>query len=312
MRRAGLLLLCLLLPATALAQSPRDVRDAERTAQDRRQAAEAAAREAQRRAEEEVRLAGQRVEAAQRAQAAEAELLAASDRAEAARNAAAASSAAFRARNEAFRPLLPVMMRLSLWPVETVLAVPAEPEEALRGALVLRGLVRRLEDEAAALREAGAATQAALALAEREQAALAAADQRAAQRLLGLGGHRQHRLRRPERQAHHHRQQGAEGLVPRAEGARGRLGGRPRRLGPVACGQQLRLRSLGALRGLDALAGQKDLLLGAALHLAGSGLGGLAAVLGGALSLAQLAGGLRQRGGGQHQAQQQQAGPPHR
>ena len=179
MRRAGLLLLCLLLPATALAQSPRDVRDAERTAQDRRQAAEAAAREAQRRAEEEVRLAGQRVEAAQRAQAAEAELLAASDRAEAARNAAAASSAAFRARNEAFRPLLPVMMRLSLWPVETVLAVPAEPEEALRGALVLRGLVRRLEDEAAALREAGAAAQAALALAEREQAALAAADQRA-------------------------------------------------------------------------------------------------------------------------------------
>ena len=181
MRRAGLLLLCLLLPSLALAQSPREVREAERTAQDRRQAAEAAARDVQRRAEEEVRLAGQRVEAAQRAQAAEAELTAARTRAEAARDAAAASAAAFRARNEAFRPLLPVMMRLSLWPAETVLAVPAEPEEALRGALVLRGLVRRLEEEAAGLREAGAAAEAALALAEREQAALAAADQRTRQ-----------------------------------------------------------------------------------------------------------------------------------
>jgi hypothetical protein len=180
-RRAGLLLLCLLLPSLALAQSPREVREAERTAQDRRQAAEAAARDVQRRAEEEVRLAGQRVEAAQRAQAAEAELTAARTRAEAARDAAAASAAAFRARNEAFRPLLPVMMRLSLWPAETVLAVPAEPEEALRGALVLRGLVRRLEEEAAGLREAGAAAEAALALAEREQAALAAADQRTRQ-----------------------------------------------------------------------------------------------------------------------------------
>jgi len=178
-RRAGLLLLCLVLPAAALAQSTRELREAERTVQDRRQAAEAAAREVQRRAEEEVRLAGQRVEVAQRAQAAEAEFLAARDRAEAARQAAAASSAAVRARNEAFRPLLPVMMRLSLWPAETVLAVPAEPEEALRGALVLRGLVRRLEEEAAGLREAGAAAQAALTLAEREQAALAAADRRA-------------------------------------------------------------------------------------------------------------------------------------
>jgi murein DD-endopeptidase MepM/ murein hydrolase activator NlpD len=181
MGRAGLLLLCLLLPAAALAQSPRDLREAERTAQDRRQSAAAAAREVQSRAEEEVRLAGQRVEAAQRAQAAEAELTAARNRAAAAREAATASSAAFRARNEAFRPLLPVMMRLSLWPAETVLAVPAEPEEALRGALVLRGLVRRLEEEAAGLREAGAAAEAALAVAEREQAALADAEQRARQ-----------------------------------------------------------------------------------------------------------------------------------
>jgi murein DD-endopeptidase MepM/ murein hydrolase activator NlpD len=181
MVRAGLLLLSLLLPGLALAQSPRELREAERTAETRRQAAEAAAREAQRRAEEEVRLAGQRVEAAQRAQAAEAELTTARDRAEAARQAAAESSAAFQTRNEAFRPLLPVMMRLALWPAETVLAVPAEPEEALRGALVLRGLVRRLEEEAAGLREAGAAAQAALALAEREQAALAQADHRARQ-----------------------------------------------------------------------------------------------------------------------------------
>jgi murein DD-endopeptidase MepM/ murein hydrolase activator NlpD len=182
MARSGgriLLLALLALPAPAWTQSARDLREAERTAQEQRRAAEAAADEVQRRAEEEVRLAGRRVEAAQRAQQAEVELVAARVRAEAARRAGAEASRALRARGEALSPLLPVMVRLSLWPAETVLAVPAEPEEALRGALVLRGLVRRLEDEAAGLREAGAAANATLALAEREQAALAAAERRA-------------------------------------------------------------------------------------------------------------------------------------
>ncbi len=96
-----------------------------------------------------------------------------------ARRAGTQADAALLARVTAFRPLLPVMLRLSLWPAETVLAVPAEPEEALRGALVLRGMVRRLEEEAAALRTAQRAAAEALAVAEREEAALAAAERRA-------------------------------------------------------------------------------------------------------------------------------------
>jgi murein DD-endopeptidase MepM/ murein hydrolase activator NlpD len=54
--------------------------------------------------------------------------------------------------------------------------VPAEPEEALRGALVLRGMVRRLEREAASLREAQEVAARAQAVAEREGAALAEAE----------------------------------------------------------------------------------------------------------------------------------------
>jgi len=77
------------------------------------------------RAEEEVRLADQRVAAARRAQEAEAELEVAREEAAAARQSAEAASVAVRARADALRPLLPVMLRLSLWPAETVLAVPA-------------------------------------------------------------------------------------------------------------------------------------------------------------------------------------------
>jgi septal ring factor EnvC (AmiA/AmiB activator) len=56
------------------------------------------------------------------------------------------------ARAEAMQPLLPVIERLSLYPAETLLAVPAPPEETLRGVLVLRGLAHQLGAEAVALR----------------------------------------------------------------------------------------------------------------------------------------------------------------
>ena len=50
-------------------------------------------------------------------------------------------------------PLLPVLERLALFPSETMLAAPMAPEQAVRGALVLGGIVRTLEREARALRE---------------------------------------------------------------------------------------------------------------------------------------------------------------
>lgn len=48
--------------------------------------------------------------------------------------------------------LLPVIERLSRFPAETLLAAPADPDTALTGVLVLRGLARQLEDDAAGLR----------------------------------------------------------------------------------------------------------------------------------------------------------------
>jgi septal ring factor EnvC (AmiA/AmiB activator) len=173
---ALLLLLHGLAAAPAQAQSARDVREAERVATERRRAAEAAAAEARHRAEEEVRIADRLVAAAGAVQAAEEELMAARARAQAARRLGEQATIAMRQRAEQLRPVLPVMVRLGLWPAETVLAVPAEPEEALRGALVLRGLVRQLEQEAASLRVARQEAEAALAEARREEAALAAAE----------------------------------------------------------------------------------------------------------------------------------------
>lgn len=56
------------------------------------------------------------------------------------------------ARAVALQPLLPLIERLSLYPAETLLAVPAPPDQALRGVLVLQGLARQIEIETEALR----------------------------------------------------------------------------------------------------------------------------------------------------------------
>jgi len=150
------ILLFLLFAAAAAAQAPtRDaVREAQRTAEAEREAAEAAARAAQEAAAEEQRLAERRVEAARRVQAAEQRQAEAAVAAEAAARAAAAARKESAARAAAIAPMLPVMRRLALWPAESLLAVPAPPDEALRGLLVLQGLSRHLAAEAEALKVA--------------------------------------------------------------------------------------------------------------------------------------------------------------
>jgi septal ring factor EnvC (AmiA/AmiB activator) len=67
-----------------------------------------------------------------------------------ARRAAAAASLAARAADLA--ALLPLIERLSLYPAETLLVVPAAPEPALRGLLVLKGMARQIEVDAEAVR----------------------------------------------------------------------------------------------------------------------------------------------------------------
>jgi septal ring factor EnvC (AmiA/AmiB activator) len=152
-RAGGAGLALLLALGAALAQpSPGAVQDAQRAARAEQAASEAAVQAARAAAAEEHRLAERRVEAARRLQAAEQRLSEAGDQLRAAEAAAAAAGAALRERMAALSPAIPVMLRLALWPAESLLAVPAPPEEALRGLLVLQGLSRGLATEAVAFR----------------------------------------------------------------------------------------------------------------------------------------------------------------
>jgi murein hydrolase activator len=101
---------------------------------------------------EERRLATQRVAAAARLREAETATADAAARMDALARAHKDAEARLQARAEDFAPLLPLIERLSLYPAETMLAVPASPEDALRGVLVLQGLAREIEQQAASLR----------------------------------------------------------------------------------------------------------------------------------------------------------------
>jgi len=169
--------------AAGPAPTPRQASDAER-ARDAdlalRQAAQDRARAA---AEREQALAQARVATAARLRAAEDALATASARiADLARRRADAE-ARLAARAAALAPVLPVIERLSLYPAESLLAVPMQPEDAVRGLLVLGGLARALEHDAAALRAEQAQVAALSAEADAALPALAAA--RAAQARLG-------------------------------------------------------------------------------------------------------------------------------
>ncbi len=64
----------------------------------------------------------------------------------------AAAAASLAARAADLAALLPLIERLSLYPAETLLVVPAAPEPALRGLLVLKGMARQIEVDAEAVR----------------------------------------------------------------------------------------------------------------------------------------------------------------
>ena len=63
-----------------------------------------------------------------------------------------AAQSALQAATADLEAFLPVVERLALYPAETLLAVPAPPESSVRGVLVLRGLMRQIEADAAAVR----------------------------------------------------------------------------------------------------------------------------------------------------------------
>ena len=171
-RPAPLLLLLLL----AAAPSPQDqLRDAERArAADLAAQHDAAARAAAE-AQAAAKLAAARAETAARLRKAEDALAAAADKVAGLARRRRVAEAALAARAAALRPLLPAIERLSLYPAETLLALPLPPEQAVRGAIVLSGLTHRLEADAAALRAEQAEVAALQAQLDAAQPALAEA-----------------------------------------------------------------------------------------------------------------------------------------
>ncbi|MFC0410792.1 murein hydrolase activator EnvC family protein [Roseomonas elaeocarpi] len=180
---AGLLLALLPLllgGAGQPAPTRRSVQDAQRDAAQARDAADAAARNAKEARAREAALSAQRAVAGRQAVAAEDAVDQARARLDAANHEAQAAQESLNEQAARLAPLLPAMRRLSAWPSETLLALPVPPEDALRGALVLRSLGRQLAVEAAAYRAAGAKAAAAAAQAQSERDALLAARDRAA------------------------------------------------------------------------------------------------------------------------------------
>lgn len=180
--RSSLAGLTILAPAIAWSAPPpkeattrQEMQEAERNRAEQLAAQKEAAARAARAAADERRLASDRVAAAARLRLAESATAEVADRMEMLAERQREVRKRLNARAEAMQPLLPLIERLSLHPAETLLAVPAAPEDTLRGVLVLQGLARQVETEAEALRRDQAALEAASRAVAAEAPRLAAA-----------------------------------------------------------------------------------------------------------------------------------------
>jgi septal ring factor EnvC (AmiA/AmiB activator) len=178
--RFSALPLALTFAAHGQAPSPdaarQQMQDAERARDAERAHQKDAAQRAAADAAEERRLAAQRVAAAQRLRQSEAATEAVATRIAVLARQREEAEANLRRQAEAMAPLLPLIERMSLYPTETLLAVPAAPEDTLRGVLVLAGISRQLESDAEALRREQAALDEATAALRAETPKLAAAE----------------------------------------------------------------------------------------------------------------------------------------
>lgn len=120
-------------------------------------------------------LAVQRAQALAKLRAAERHTLAAAERMADLDHAEQDAKAKLAARAAEIAPLLPLIERLSLYPAETLLVVPASPNDAARGLIVLHGITQRLEQEAAVLKQDEARLTKARADVARQSPVLAAA-----------------------------------------------------------------------------------------------------------------------------------------
>jgi murein hydrolase activator len=174
-----------LAPVVAFAASPRaeresgtkrELRDAERLSNEQLAAGKDAIDRAARAAAEALRLAHERVEAEARLRLAETATADVAARIDALAQRRREAEQRVQDRARALQPLLPLIERLSLYPAETLLAVPASPDAALRGVLVLQGLSRQLEIETEALRRDQAEADTAAAALRQEAPRLTAAE----------------------------------------------------------------------------------------------------------------------------------------
>ena len=101
---------------------------------------------------EAARLSTQRVQAASALRQVEGQVVYAATRLDEAETKSAEAEATLHKREADFATLLPIMLRLSRYPSETVLAVPLPPRQALEGLLVTRCLAVQLQQESAALK----------------------------------------------------------------------------------------------------------------------------------------------------------------
>jgi murein hydrolase activator len=157
--------LCLVLaglavPAAAALRDPAELRQELQSSEQTRAAALAASQQATAKAlaaqQEAARLAAARVAAAAQLQNTETALQQAASHMATLAQQRADLQAQLASRAADLGPLLPVIERLSAYPTETLIAMPEPPEDAIRGALVVRGLARTLEQDARLLRQAQA------------------------------------------------------------------------------------------------------------------------------------------------------------
>ena len=163
------------LLSLAAAPSPQQLKDAEQARAAQIAAQQQAASRAAAAQAEERRLAAQRVQAASRLQDVENATAEAAARVQDLAERQRAAQAQLAARAADMEPLLPLIERLSMYPAETLLAVPVPPEQAVRGILVLGGITARLEKDAAALRQQQASLAALQSQLDQELPKLAAA-----------------------------------------------------------------------------------------------------------------------------------------
>jgi septal ring factor EnvC (AmiA/AmiB activator) len=174
--------LVVLAPMAAVAAAPkeddarRELRDAERQGSEQLATQKAASEREAAAAAETLRLAHERAEAAAKLRQAESATADAAARIDALAQRRRDAEQRLKDRAEALQPLLPLIERLSLYPAETLLAVPAPPEAAMRGVLVLQSLSHQLEVDAEALRRDQAEVDAATHALQQEAPRLAEAE----------------------------------------------------------------------------------------------------------------------------------------